>query len=69
MREERRQDRVEARSGTASAERGIRDGLDEIRDAIDRLEQYCRQGRITPVEFAEERDLLEAQRAGLRRAR
>jgi hypothetical protein len=67
MRHEQRQDRMEARSGTPVTERRATDGLDEIREAIDKLERYCLQGSITPLEFAEERELLEAQRDGLRR--
>jgi hypothetical protein len=51
----------------AAAERTVRAGLDEIRHAIDQLEQICRQGKITASELAEERDLLQAQDESLRR--
>jgi hypothetical protein len=68
MRHEERQDRMEARSGIPARAQGKTDGLDEIREALDKLERYCHKGAITPLEFAEEREMLEAQRDGLRRA-
>jgi uncharacterized protein (DUF3084 family) len=49
-----------------AVERRIRATLSEIRDAIDQLERTCRQGRITPEELAEERDLLRAQEHAFR---
>jgi hypothetical protein len=48
-------------------ERRIREGLNEIREAIDQLERTWRAGKITPVELAEERDLLQAQHSALQR--
>jgi hypothetical protein len=51
----------------AAVERTVRQGLEEIRDAITQLEWTCRQGKITPGELAEERDLLQAQDESLRR--
>jgi hypothetical protein len=50
-------------------ERRIRQGLSEIREAISHLESTYRQGKITPGELAEERDLLQAQEHGLQRNR
>jgi hypothetical protein len=55
----------EAEGRRGEVEQQIRQGLNDISDAIDRLERTCRHGRITPGELAEERDLLQAQRHGL----
>jgi hypothetical protein len=55
------------RGDRAAAERAVRAGLDEIRQAIDQLERICRRGKITETELAEERDLLRAQDESLRR--
>jgi hypothetical protein len=52
-----------------AADFGIRQGLIEIREAIDHLERTCRQGRITPAELAEERELLTAQQRSFERRR
>jgi hypothetical protein len=59
----------EAEGRHGEVELQVRQGLRDIRDAIDRLERTCRQGRITPGELAEERDLLQAQQYGLQSRR
>lgn len=48
-------------SDRAAAERTVREALTEISEAIDHLERTYRAGRITPVELAEEKDVLRTQ--------
>jgi hypothetical protein len=60
-------DGAEVREDRAAVERRVRETLSEIRSAIDHLEHTCRQGRITPAELVEERELLRAQEHAVRR--
>lgn len=57
---------AEVREEREAVERRVRETLSEIRSAIDHLERTCRQGRITPAELVEERELLRAQEHAFR---
>lgn len=49
-----------------AVERSVRNALSEISQAIDQLERTYREGRITPGELAEEKDVLRAQQHAFR---
>jgi hypothetical protein len=66
QREHHAQGDAEVREERAAVERRVRETLSEIRSAIDHLERTCRQGRITPFELIEEREMLRVQEQALR---
>jgi hypothetical protein len=47
---------------------GARAAIQEIDTSLERLERTCREGKITPDELAEVREVLEAERRRVTRS-